>query len=81
VHDAEDAGGHEPDQRNDRERYVDVEDLLNEALIDVVGGVEEDKRQGCPDRNRCADREPRQTPSEELWLQGFQSSITKSNNA
>ena len=43
VADAEDAAGHEPAQRHDRERHVQVEDLLDEALVGVVGRVEEDQ--------------------------------------
>jgi hypothetical protein len=64
VHDPEHAGGDEAGERGYRERYVDVEDLLDEALVDVVRGVEEDERERCRDRRRGGDRKPPEAASE-----------------
>jgi hypothetical protein len=60
---------------------VDVEDLLDEALVGVDRRVEEDEREGDGDRRRGGDCEPEKSPAEKLGLQGFQSSMRKSNNA
>ncbi len=46
VPDRVESGDHEADQRADRDRHVDVEDLLDEALVRVVRRVEEDHREG-----------------------------------
>ena len=51
VLDGEHAAGHEPAQRGDRHRDVDVEDLLDEALVGVVGRVEEHEREGARERH------------------------------
>ena len=48
VADREDPAGDEAADRYQRHRHVDVEDLLDEALVGVVGGVEEDQ----PERER-----------------------------
>jgi hypothetical protein len=60
---------------------VHVEDLLDESLVGVVRRVEEDERERDGDDRRRADREPEKPPAEKLVLQGFQSSMRKSNNA
>jgi hypothetical protein len=46
VADAVDPAGDEAAERHERERHVQVEDLLDEALVGVVGRVEEDEREG-----------------------------------
>ena len=46
VADAVHAAGDETAERDQRERDVQVEDLLDEALVGVVGRVEEDEREG-----------------------------------
>ena len=38
----------EADERDDRERHVQVEDLLDEALVGVERRVEEDQREAAP---------------------------------
>jgi hypothetical protein len=60
---------------------VHVEDLLDETLIGIDRGVEEDERERDRDRRRGGDREPEKSPAEKLGLQGFQSSMRKSNKA
>ena len=50
VSDREQAAEHEPAERHDRERHVDVEDLLDEALVGVQWGVEEHQRKRHGDR-------------------------------
>ena len=47
---AQHAAEHEPAQGGDGQRHVDVEDLLDEALVGVQRGVEEDQREGDGDR-------------------------------
>jgi hypothetical protein len=64
VADAVHAAGHEPGQRDDRERHVQVEDLLHEALVGVVGRVEEHEREGADDEHDGRDREGLQPPGE-----------------
>jgi hypothetical protein len=44
VLDGHDAARHEAAERDDRHRHVHVEDLLDEALVGVERGVEEDER-------------------------------------
>jgi hypothetical protein len=44
MHDRQHRPEHEPQQRHDREWNVDVEDLLDEALIGVKRRIEEDER-------------------------------------
>ncbi len=51
VADPVDAAGHEPAQRDDRQRHVQVEDLLDEALVGVVGRVEEHERERADDEH------------------------------
>ncbi len=51
VLDREQAAEHEPAQRDDRERHVDVEDLLQEALFGFQRRVEEDERERGRDRD------------------------------
>jgi hypothetical protein len=43
---------------------VDVEDLLDEALIGVDRGIEEDERKGGRDRRRGGQRKASQAPAE-----------------
>jgi hypothetical protein len=69
VHRAHHAGDHESDQGDDRQRYVDVEDLLDEPLIGVVRRVEEDKRKCRGQRRRRGERKTPQTPAKKLRVQ------------
>jgi hypothetical protein len=57
VPDGEQAAEDEPAQRDDRERNVDVEDLLHEALVGVQRRVEEDQRERHADRRDGGERE------------------------
>ena len=60
--DCEDAAEDEPAQGNDRQWHMDVEDLLDKALICVERGIEEDERQRRGERNDGRQRQRRQTP-------------------
>ncbi len=82
-----DAAEHEAAEGNDRQRHVQVEDLLDEALVGFVGGVEEDERE--PDPNEQG-REQNESPQSrrfhrwrELWNRAprRQSSMRKSKAA
>jgi hypothetical protein len=57
VLDGHDPAGHEAEERHDRHRHVHVEDLLDEALVGVVGRVEEDEREGRQDAEHGGHRE------------------------
>ena len=57
VGDREDAADDEADQRHDRQRHVQVEDLLDEALVGVERGVEEDQRKRQGEHRHGGDRE------------------------
>jgi hypothetical protein len=57
VLDRQDPAQHEPAQRDDGERYVDVEDLLQEALFGFQRGVEEVQRERERERERGRDAE------------------------
>jgi hypothetical protein len=59
-----DAAGHEAAQRHDRQRHVQVEDLVDEALVGVVGRVEEDQREAAGDEDDGEDREGDEAPGE-----------------
>ena len=49
-----DATGHESAQGDDRQRHVDVEDLLAEALVGVHRGPQKDQRvAGHENQDRC----------------------------
>ena len=74
-HPAED----EPAQRHDRQRHVDVEDLLDEALIGVERRVEEHERERDRDRGDCCKCEAAKTAA--VHGQSAQSSSRKSNTA
>jgi hypothetical protein len=50
---------------------VDVEDLLDEALIGVDRGIEEDERERHGDGGRRGEREREQSPTENLLEQSF----------
>ena len=71
VLDAEDPAGDEASEGDDRHRHVEVEDLLDEALVRLDRGVEENEREGGSDRDRRSDREGAQA----LSVQGRLSSV------
>jgi hypothetical protein len=50
---------------------VDVEDLLNEALVGVDRGIEEDQGKGGAERCGGADREPSEALPEKVRFQDF----------
>ena len=58
--DREQTAEDEPAQRHDRQRHVDVEDLLDEALVGVERGVEEHQRERDADRGDRGDCEAAQ---------------------
>jgi hypothetical protein len=60
---------------------VDVEDLLDEALIGIERCVEEDERERRRDCYCRRERKPREATTEKPCFQRFQSSIRKSNKA
>jgi hypothetical protein len=55
VPDRHHAAEDEPAQRHDGQRYVDVEDLLHEALVGVERGIEEHQRERGGDRDNCGE--------------------------
>ena len=57
VPDGQQAAEDEPAQRHDRQRHVDVEDLLDEALVGVQRRVEEHQRERHADRGDGGERE------------------------
>ena len=57
VADREDAADDEAEQRDDRQRHVQVEDLLDEALVGVSRRVEEDQRKAGAEHRDGRDRE------------------------
>ena len=64
VADRVDPAGHEPAQRHDRQRHVQVEDLLHEALVGVVRRVEEHERERSEHEHERGDGEGPKPPAE-----------------
>ena len=78
VGDGHDTPGDEAAQRDDRHGHVDVEDLLDEPLVGVVGRVEEDEREGGRQHDGGGERQGAQPLAVHVWTQ---SSNKKSNTA
>jgi hypothetical protein len=81
MRDRKATGDHESDQGDDCQRHVHVEDLLDEALIGIDRGVEENEREGAGKRQHGCDRKRPQSLSEQCAVQAAYSSIRKSNKA